>query len=240
LANGERRAIADVEVGDEVLATDPETGETGPREVLATLPHTDQLLTLHTSSGEIVTTEDHKYWNQTDREWQESQQLDSVDQLLTADGDIVTVEGLDWSTVHTAAAYDLTVADLHTFYVAAGDDEVLVHNCGNADILRKNMESKGLYGTGDLQPHHIVPHGSYANRAAADRLSRAQAKLKQFGIDINDADNGVYLKKGCHQSVGHTNTMFRRLDETLSGASTADQARGIIRGFGQELHNPCI
>jgi hypothetical protein len=93
LANGERRAIADIEVGDEVLATDPETGESGPREVVATMLHTDQLLTLRTSSGEIVTTEDHRYWNQTDQEWQESQDLDLGDQLLAADGDIVTVEG---------------------------------------------------------------------------------------------------------------------------------------------------
>ena len=69
LANGTTRAIADVKVGDQVLATDPETGEAGEREVLATLPHTDQLLTLKTSAGEIVTTEDHRYWNETDSEW---------------------------------------------------------------------------------------------------------------------------------------------------------------------------
>ncbi len=130
MANGTTKAIADVQVGDEVLATDPETGETGAREVIATLPHTDQLLTLKTSSGEVVTTEDHKYWNATDQAWQESQDLDEGDQLLSADGDIVTVEGLDWATVHTDAAYDLTIADLHTFYVGAGVDEVLVHNCG--------------------------------------------------------------------------------------------------------------
>jgi hypothetical protein len=88
------------------------------------------LLTLRTSSGEIITTEDDNYWNQTDQQWQESQDLDPDDRLLTGDGDEVTVEGLDWSTVHTAAAYDLTIDDLHTFYVAAGDDPVLVHNCG--------------------------------------------------------------------------------------------------------------
>lgn len=41
------------------LATDPETGESRAREVVATLPHTDQLLTLRTSSGVIVTIEDH-------------------------------------------------------------------------------------------------------------------------------------------------------------------------------------
>lgn len=128
LANGESRPIKDVREGDMVMATDPETGETGAREVIATLPHTDQLLTLKTSAGDIITTEDHRYWNETDQAWQESQDLDEGDRLLTADGDQVTVEGLDWSTVHTDDAYDLDVADLDSFYVGAGDESVLVHN----------------------------------------------------------------------------------------------------------------
>jgi RHS repeat-associated protein len=129
MSDGTRKPIAEIEEGDYVYATDPDTGDAGPREVIATLPHTDQLLTLRTSSGEILTTEDHKFWNETDHEWQESQDLIEGDELLTADGDEVLVEGLDWTTVHTAPAYDLDVADLDTFYVGAGDDEVLVHNC---------------------------------------------------------------------------------------------------------------
>jgi RHS repeat-associated protein len=128
MANGERKRIDQVEEGDYVLATDPETGETGSREVIATLPHTDQLLTLRLSSGDVVTTEDHRYWNQTDQAWQESKDLDLGDELLTFSNDVVIVEGLDWSTVHTDAAYDLDVADLDTFYVEAGDESVLVHN----------------------------------------------------------------------------------------------------------------
>jgi hypothetical protein len=145
MGDGTRKPISEVEEGDMVLATDPETGETGAREVLVTMPHTDQLLTLRTSAGEIVTTEDHRYWNQTDQQWQESQHLDEGERLLPADGDVVTVEGLDWSTVHTDDAYDLNIDDLHTFYVAAGDENVLVHNCGVDDVL------DGLGG--GRQPH---------------------------------------------------------------------------------------
>jgi len=144
LANGTRKPISEVKVGDQVLATDPETGESGPREVLAILPHVDRLLTLRNSSGEIVTTEDHKYWNATGHEWQESQHLDEGDELYTADGDHVTVEGLDCSTVHTDAAYDLTIDDLHTFYVAAGDEDVLVHNCGQVHHVLSAKVSRAL------------------------------------------------------------------------------------------------
>lgn len=241
LANGERRAIADVREGDMVLATDPGTGETGPREVVATLPHTDRLVTLETSSGGIVTTEDHEYWNVTDGEWQESQDLDRGDRLLSADGDEVTAEGLDWSTAHTAQAYDLTIEDIHTFYVAAGAEDVLVHNaCSNAQILRDNMESRGWYTeAGGMHAHHIVPHGKYGNRAAADSLARAQAKLREHGIDINDADNGVYLPGRCHLKVGHTNEQFRNLDRGLSRSESAAETREILRGFARELEAQC-
>jgi hypothetical protein len=40
------------------------------------------------------------------------------------------VVGLDWTTGHTADAYDLTIDDLHTFHVVVGDNDALVHNCG--------------------------------------------------------------------------------------------------------------
>ncbi len=140
MANGTRIPISEIKEGDYVYATNPETGESGPREVIATLPHTDQLLALKTSAGEIITTEDHNYWNATEQQWQESQHLDPGDQLLTADGDEVTVEGLDWSTSHTAPAYDLTVAEYHSFYVGAGGESVLVHNawCGPLKLLHSD------------------------------------------------------------------------------------------------------
>lgn len=89
---------------------------------MAVLPHNDQLLALQASNGDIVTTEGHLYWNAGNREWQEGQDLGSGESLLTLDGDEVTIDGLDWSTLHVDAAYGLTVADLHTFYFTVGGD----------------------------------------------------------------------------------------------------------------------
>ena len=51
LADGTHAPIADVQVGDEVLACDLDTGTTVAREVTATLPHTDWLLEAHFSDG---------------------------------------------------------------------------------------------------------------------------------------------------------------------------------------------
>jgi hypothetical protein len=174
MADGTRQRISEIEVGDEVLATDPETGETGPREVIATLPHTDRLLTLRTSSGEIVTTEDHKYWNATVGEWQESQDLEEGDRLLTPDGDEVLVEGLDWSTFHTDDAYDLDVPEPDSFYVGAGDEAVLVHNCPDGE--------EGVpYGRGGQRPPQATSYRatdggmSPSRETALDRATQEAA-----------------------------------------------------------------
>ena len=132
MADGTRKRIDEVEVGDVVVATDPATGETTAHEVVATLPQRIKSSRCR-RVGEIVTTEDHRYWNLTDGEWQAAQDLAPGDRLLTASGVSVVVEGLDWSTLHTTTAYDLDVQGIDTFYVGAGESTVLVHNCNTVD-----------------------------------------------------------------------------------------------------------
>ena len=135
MADGERRPISEIEVGDEVVSTDPETGRSSSRQVVAVLPHDDDLLVLRTSAGPIITTEDHRYWNATDGEWQAAQRLETGDRLRSEDGSEVAVVSLDWSTIQEAAAWDLDVEGFDNFYVAAGDATVLVHNCDTSHII---------------------------------------------------------------------------------------------------------
>jgi hypothetical protein len=80
----------------------------------------------------ITTTEDHPFWNATDQQWQPAEQLEPGDQLLTANGTTVTVEGINQTTVRNDTAYNITVAETHTYYVLAGNTPVLVHNTGPA------------------------------------------------------------------------------------------------------------
>jgi len=102
------------------------------------------------------------------------------------------------------------------------------------------MERLGQFARGDYQPHHIVPHGRYLLRSARENLKRSQEKLKSLGIGLDDAENGVYLKKGCHQSVGHTNNQFRRLDEELRKANTREAGIAALRSPGRELFAKCL
>ncbi|MCY1141557.1 polymorphic toxin-type HINT domain-containing protein [Actinoplanes sp. Pm04-4] len=129
LADRSTKFIADIDVGDVVLATDPETGEQGPRKVTATWVHQDDLYVLMVDGQPLTTTEDHPFWNQTDHQWQRADELDLGDDLLSASGDIAEVDGLS-SVKNRAAAFNLTVDGLHTYYVLAGETPVLVHNVG--------------------------------------------------------------------------------------------------------------
>ncbi|QSB16681.1 hypothetical protein JQS43_10590 [Natronosporangium hydrolyticum] len=127
LADGNTTPIAELEIGDQVLATDPVTGATGSRQITHTWAHIDTLWDLHTEAGTITTTANHPFWNHTEQRWDRADTLQPGDQLLTPDGRPVNVTELD-STATTDHAHNLTVADLHTYYVLAGNTPVLVHN----------------------------------------------------------------------------------------------------------------
>jgi hypothetical protein len=137
LANGERKKIADVQVGDEVLATNLETGLTEARTVTATHvmlhPDGDLLdITIRDDDGEgvIQTTDRHPFWSVTDQDWEHAVDLSVGEQLRQADGSTATVVKLT-DRPGRQDMWDLTVEVDHNFYVVFGegaDDAVLVHN----------------------------------------------------------------------------------------------------------------
>jgi hypothetical protein len=153
MADGTVKAIDQVEPGDEVLATDPETGEKEAKQVEATHGHDDVVLTLvlTTSTGEmreIRTTEDHPFWSQTEQEFQRADELDAGELVLTADGGTMEVDAVLTEEVTFEPAWNLTVQGLHTYSVIAtgadvgagstrgppAADAVLVHNCDPVDV----------------------------------------------------------------------------------------------------------
>jgi hypothetical protein len=143
IADGTTRPIGEIEPDDVVLATDPGSGQTAPKIVIAAYVHDDTVVDLQLQNGEVVTTtEDHPFWNATDQEWQQAQHLDSGDQLLTPDG-TATVGRLNWLTANVEPAHNLTVADYHTYYVVAGNTAVLVHNCPEDVPAEPKYENPG-------------------------------------------------------------------------------------------------
>lgn len=148
LADGSSKPIEDIDVGDEVLAADPVTGEQSAEEVTHVWVHENDLTELETTAGTVVTTEDHPFWNETDQQWRQADELDAGESLLTAAGGTVSVVRLDPDTVREDTAYNLTVERLHTYYVLINDTPVLVHNTCDSlglDVLSQSgaRSSKG-------------------------------------------------------------------------------------------------
>ncbi|MEV6143643.1 polymorphic toxin-type HINT domain-containing protein [Streptomyces sp. NPDC051992] len=143
MADGTRKSIKDIKTGDRVLATDPQSGETGPRTVTALIEGNGekQLVDLtidtgqaqNTKNGHITATEGHPFWVPALHQWVEAGSLKAGQWLQTSAGTWVLIT----ATKHRAQStkvYNLTVDDLHTYYVLAGVTAVLVHNCGNGAV----------------------------------------------------------------------------------------------------------
>ncbi|MEU9197547.1 polymorphic toxin-type HINT domain-containing protein [Streptomyces hundungensis] len=135
MADHGRKKIEDVRPGDEILATDPLTGESAPRKVTRLIVTDDDKhfneLTIRTGKGlaKLTATFEHPFWSPSEHRWLAAKDLKHGTTLLSDDGSVVTVEGNRAFSEH-ARTYNLTVEDLHTYYVLAGSTPVLVHNSG--------------------------------------------------------------------------------------------------------------
>ncbi|WP_270006592.1 polymorphic toxin-type HINT domain-containing protein [Solirubrobacter deserti] len=139
MADGTLRPISQIRVGDRVMAADPLTGVRGWRRVLAVWSHDDTLVDLTIGSERLTTTEDHPFWNATDGEWQDAADLTPGDSVFTVTGERISVGGVRPESLRQGRAYNLSVEDLHTYFV--GEARVLVHNDSCAvepasDVLR--------------------------------------------------------------------------------------------------------
>ncbi|MGG5259334.1 GH-E family nuclease [Phycicoccus avicenniae] len=132
MGDGSQKPIEDVDVGDEVVATDPETGERSVRKVERVWLHEDQVVDLGVDGEVVTTTEDHPFWSETDQAFEDAQDLAPGEKVLTADGRRLTVSGLKDGTQHLALAYNLTVEGVHTYHV--GRNAILVHNTGGCGV----------------------------------------------------------------------------------------------------------
>ncbi|MFJ8870126.1 RHS repeat-associated core domain-containing protein [Streptomyces sp. NPDC102473] len=166
-ANGKTKPIKDVKLGDKIVATDPKTGRTTVREVVRTITTEDDKhfvdLTItaehegvngkagtkdggkradeansHSSTATLTSTINHPFWSPSAKQWIEAGDLTPGMTLHTADGDTATL-----TATHTfeqrQRTHDLTIRDIHTYYVLAGSTPVLVHNCGGGTTVYRGV-----------------------------------------------------------------------------------------------------
>jgi RHS repeat-associated protein len=120
------KAIATLQIGDYVLAWNEVDGTLGYYEVIATIHHTDQIVTELIIDGEwIETTPEHPFYVEG-KGWVDAEDLQTGDRVRQADG-TTGIVWLQWNVHKTQEMYNLTVDTAHTFFV--GDGQWLVHNC---------------------------------------------------------------------------------------------------------------
>ncbi|MFI1002464.1 polymorphic toxin-type HINT domain-containing protein [Streptomyces galbus] len=153
MADGHSKNIEDVKAGDEVLATDPETGKSAARAVLALIVTEDDKffneLSIATDDGveKLTATYEHPFWSPSEHAWTHADDLRPGMTLLTDEGDTVVITG-NRAFSERARTFNLTVDDLHTYYVLAGQTPVLVHNsnCG----VRQHDKARGAAGVDEM------------------------------------------------------------------------------------------
>ena len=160
LANGSTKEISRLKIGDRVLAADPEKGRRGSRKITHVIVHDDELVSLTINGKKVTTTRSHPFWNESAHRWQPAGELSDGTKLLTPAGSNATVDNLDVTGAYLGRAYNLTVSDIHTYYVLAGKTPVLVHNTGPG--------CGSLWMNPDKLPHHYMRTSEEGVTHAAD------------------------------------------------------------------------
>ncbi|MER6353975.1 ricin-type beta-trefoil lectin domain protein [Streptomyces sp. NPDC001634] len=238
LSGGKTKPIGKVKVGDKVEAADPKTGKRkGARPVQHVwINHDHDLLdlTIRTEDGHTTTlhtTASHPFWDDATHAWVPAGNLHHGDALNTATNGhayVVTTQ----PTHGAANRWNLTVQQLHTYYVVAGGVPVLVHNtCGelpdgvtvtkdDSSIVIHHAES-GSMTIGLLDDAGKLTLGM-------DRLSGSPLSGKQmFGMVMDHFGDGVKSIEG-NWSYGDNLAAFNRL--VTGGTPLKTAARGTWTG----------
>ncbi|GAB7042939.1 hypothetical protein JCM9533A_67900 [Catenuloplanes niger JCM 9533] len=156
MADGSVKAIEEVKPGDQVLVTDPETGETSVRAVAAAIEGTGVknlvkvVIDVDGDAGaktaEVTATDGHPFWVPELGEWIDATDLQPGQWLRTSAGTAVQISAVERRTAAEATVHNLGVADVHTYYVIADGASVLVHNCNNLITNAPGYDNTGALG----------------------------------------------------------------------------------------------
>ncbi|WP_203912639.1 RHS repeat-associated core domain-containing protein [Rhizocola hellebori] len=182
MADGTTKPIADIEQGEEVLATDPQTGESGARPVTALIEGKGEkkLVDIQIQGDTITATTEHPFWDAGKGTWVNAEDLEAGDLLRTVSGEQVVVQEVGKRSA-TVRANNLTVEDLHTYYVVGGDAPVLVHNCNDIRVspMASDWATKGAHVHVGANEVRVFPTGAGGVGAEPVRLRTGSATETQ-------------------------------------------------------------
>ncbi|MFI9561460.1 polymorphic toxin-type HINT domain-containing protein [Nonomuraea endophytica] len=170
MADGSRRPIAEVRVGDAVVATDPVTGKTAVKTVTGLIvgDGVKGLVKItiggasdsEAESTTVTATDEHPFWVVDSKEWAKAIDLRPGQWLQSPTGTWVQVQSVErWTAPQRV--YNLTIDDIHTYYVGVADAEVLVHNAGPCEVFSPSQLQKKF--------KHAIDFGVKGNYSNANR-----------------------------------------------------------------------
>jgi len=183
MADGATKRIDQIEVGDKVANSEPESEETGQHEVLAVIV-TDAdkdyvALTVATPEGPrtIHATAHHPIYNAATQGWDDAAEFEVGDELNTpGNGRALIQEVRQYPAMFRT--YNLAIEGVHTYYVLAGVLPVLVHNsCGDSAHA---VDCYCNWG----EP--VIPRPDAAAKVDEFTLHATQ-RLEQRGVSVEDA-----------------------------------------------------
>ena len=191
MADGTTKPIQDIQVGDQVAAWNPDTGQTEPRPVTDAYTHDDvPTLRVTTTAGEVVTTATHPFYVH-DKGYTPAADLHTGDRLHTPDGtpvEILTIQ----ATGKTQTVHNLAVADLHNYHVVIASNPILVHNSCTWDdgVNRWRDPGTGRFTTApELSPKTVIVRGG-----VSDLPPPGTTFSGAYGADLREA--GAYVPHG--------------------------------------------
>jgi len=233
MAGGRSQAIADVDVGERVIATDPATGETAARTVERVIHSEGQKTLVRVRiSGEVLTATDrHPFWVESQGAYRKAADLRPGDVLREPDGERAAVESVRVLEPEPERVHNLTVAGLHTYY--AGKAPVLVHNAGYAfapGTGRSALTDRRIqHGTDHLQKEGVLPRWSKSTSPELYRQKLAPILERPTG-SFDDSLGETRTKVFTGQIDGHEVAIHVYKDGQYAGEiATAVVPKGYQR-----------
>ncbi|MGW5675110.1 polymorphic toxin-type HINT domain-containing protein [Streptomyces sp. NPDC003860] len=206
LADGSRKPIEEIEPGDEILTTDPKTGEEVARKVVGTIvteddkDFVDLAITVGGATSSLISTTTHPFWVESERDWIKAGDLKSGMRLTTPEGATAVLDDTRYFEKRQRT-HDLTIGDLHAYYVFAGQSPMLVHNANKCGIALGLSEVDGdpmalqeFADSVDARSYHDWPSGG-------------DDWVREFRGYVNDGSTKIHFNlNGIDDPVGSSRT----------------------------------
>ncbi|MGW2806723.1 polymorphic toxin-type HINT domain-containing protein, partial [Streptomyces sp. NPDC001450] len=241
MADGTTKQIEDVRIYDAVLATDPESGRTEGHTVARTIYTPDDTefadITIDAGDALITATQHHPFWSPSASRWIDAGDLKPGQTLRTSSGKAVTVVGVHrYHRLHSA--YNLTVDQLHTYYVLAGSTPVLVHNTGPACGLggfKVGVTADEITEINRWFGGETLLSGSPENMLV--NASRYNSFWEKSAVVIRDIAGSHMFNNGNKRTAQAVVEQLMERNGVISGPTSQD-LRSVIDRVGKgELHD---